>query len=158
MRIGPYIFFYLSHTRLYREYITNSEMYSLHLTHPMWTHTRSSGQPCYSARGAVGGSVPCSWYWRRRERWLFTPPPTIPAGPEIRISPEAVGSHLCCGARGAENKLHFKIFKILKQKPAILMIFSCNDIGNDITVFLYYCIFNKCSIDEHKVRLSKTYI
>ncbi len=79
---------YLSHTRLYREYITSSEMYSLHLTHPKWTHTRSSGQPCYSARGAVGGSVPCSrtpqsWYWRRRERWLFTPPPTIPAGPEI---------------------------------------------------------------------------
>ncbi len=30
-------------------------MYSLHLTHPKWTHTRSSGQPCYSARGAVGG-------------------------------------------------------------------------------------------------------
>ncbi len=56
-------------------------MYSLHLTHPKWTHTRSSGQPCYSARGAVGGSVPCSrtpqsWYWRRI--------PTIPAGPEIR--------------------------------------------------------------------------
>ncbi len=78
------IIFYLSHTRLYREYITSSEMYSLHLTHPKWTHTRSSGQPCYSARGAVGGSVPCSrtpqsWYWRR-----ILPPPTIPAGPEIR--------------------------------------------------------------------------
>ncbi len=71
--------FYLPHARLYREYITSSEMYSLHLTHPKWTHTRSSGQPCYSARGAVGGSVSCSrtpqsWYWRRRERWLFTPP------------------------------------------------------------------------------------
>ncbi len=81
--------FYLSHTQLHREYITSSEMYSLHLTHPKWTHTRSSGQPCYSARGAVGGSVSCSrtpqsWYWRRRERWLFTPPPTIPAGPKIR--------------------------------------------------------------------------
>ncbi len=66
------------------EYMTSSEMYSLHLTHPKWTHTRSSGQPCYSARGAVGGSVPCSrtpqsWYWRR-----ILPPPTIPAGPEIR--------------------------------------------------------------------------
>ncbi len=55
-----YDYFYLSHTQLYREYITSSEMYSLHLTHPKWTHTRSSGQPCYSARGAVGGSVPCS--------------------------------------------------------------------------------------------------
>ncbi len=35
------------------------------------------------ARGAVGGSVPCSrtpqsWYWRR-----ILPPSTIPAGPEI---------------------------------------------------------------------------
>ncbi len=60
-------------------------MYSLHLTHPKWTHTRSSGQPCYSARGAVGGSgspcsrTPQSWYWRR-----ILPPPTIPTGPEIR--------------------------------------------------------------------------
>ncbi len=26
--------FYLSHALLYREYITSSEMYSLHLTHP----------------------------------------------------------------------------------------------------------------------------
>ncbi len=57
----------------------------LHLTHPsahsqQWTHTRSSGQPCCGARGAVGGSVPCSrvspqsWYWRWREHLLFTPP------------------------------------------------------------------------------------
>ncbi len=50
-------------------------------THTLWTHTQSSGQPyCCSARGAVGGSVPCSrvspqsWYWGWRERWLFTPP------------------------------------------------------------------------------------
>ncbi len=53
-------------------------MYSLHLTHPKWTHTRSSGQPCYSAWGAVGGSVPCSrtpqsWYWGWRARCTFTP-------------------------------------------------------------------------------------
>ncbi len=56
----------------------------LHLTHPsahtqQWTHTRSSG-----ARGAVGGSVPCSrvspqsWYWRWREHLLFTPPTDNP--------------------------------------------------------------------------------
>ncbi len=55
----------------------------LHLTHPsahsqQWTHTRSSGQPYCGARGAVGGSVPCSrvspqsWYWRWREHLLFT--------------------------------------------------------------------------------------
>ncbi len=54
-------------------------MYSLHLTHPKWTHTRSSGRP-----GSSWGSVPCSrtpqsWYWRR-----ILPPPTIPAGPEIQ--------------------------------------------------------------------------
>ncbi len=39
--------------------------------------------------GAVEGSVPCSkvspqLYLGWRERWLFTPPPTIPAGPETR--------------------------------------------------------------------------
>ncbi len=61
----------------------------LHLTHPsahsqQWTHTRSSGQPFCSARGAVGGSVPCSrvspqsWYWRWREHLLFTPPTDNP--------------------------------------------------------------------------------
>ncbi len=61
----------------------------LHLTHPsahsqQWTHTRSSGQPYCGARGAVGGSVPCSrvspqsWYWRWREHLLFTPPTDNP--------------------------------------------------------------------------------
>ncbi len=61
----------------------------LHLTHPsahsqQWTHTRSSGQPFCGARGAVGGSVPCSrvspqsWYWRWREHLLFTPPTDNP--------------------------------------------------------------------------------
>ncbi len=40
---------------------------SLHLTHPKRIRTRSSGQPCYGARGAVRGSVTCSralqsWY------------------------------------------------------------------------------------------------
>ncbi len=33
---------------------------SLHLTHPKRIRTWSSGQPLYSARGAVRGSVPCS--------------------------------------------------------------------------------------------------
>ncbi len=61
----------------------------LHLTHPsahsqQWTHTWSSGQPCCGARGAGGGSVPCSrvspqsWYWRWREHLLFTPPTDNP--------------------------------------------------------------------------------
>ncbi len=29
-----FLFFFYSHTQSYREYITSSEMYSLHLTHP----------------------------------------------------------------------------------------------------------------------------
>ncbi len=60
-----------------------------------WTHTHREHTPgavgshlCCGARGAVGGLVPCSrapqsWYWGWRERWLFTPPPTIPAGPRL---------------------------------------------------------------------------
>ncbi len=50
-------------------------------THTHREHTPGAvGSQCCGARGAVGGSVPCSmvspqsWYWRRRERWLFTPP------------------------------------------------------------------------------------
>ncbi len=53
-KIKRYDYFYLSHTQLHREYITSSEMYSLHLTHPKWTHTRSSGQPCYSPGSSWG--------------------------------------------------------------------------------------------------------
>ncbi len=107
-------FFYLSHTRLYREYITSSEMYSLHLTHPKWTHTRSSGQPCYSARGAVGGSVSCSrtpqsWYWRRREviysltnnpcrTWDLNPQPLDYESDSLTIRPQLPPSDpgACC--------------------------------------------------------------
>ncbi len=55
--------FYLSHTRLYREYITSSEMYSLHLTHPKWTHTRSSGQPCYGKQ--LGVRCLAQWHLSR---------------------------------------------------------------------------------------------
>ncbi len=72
---------------------------ALHLTHPkcthtavnthtqQWTHTHSSEHTpgavgshlCCGARGADGGSVPCSrapqsWYWGWRERCTFTPP------------------------------------------------------------------------------------
>ncbi len=71
-------------------------IFALHLTHPSahtavrseqtQTHTHHEhtpgavGSQCSGARGAVGGSVPCSrvspqsWYWRWRERWTFTPP------------------------------------------------------------------------------------
>ncbi len=66
------------------------EIGALHLTHPsahtqQWvvnTHTHTPGavgSHCSSARGAVGGSVPCSrapqsWYWRWRECCSFTIP------------------------------------------------------------------------------------
>ncbi len=48
--------------------------------HTHCEHTPGAvGSHCFSARGAVGGSVPCSrapqsWYWRRRECCSFTIP------------------------------------------------------------------------------------
>ncbi len=66
---------------LFVTYITSSEMYSLHLTHPKWTHTRSSGQPCYMALGSSWGFgallEDTSVVVLKEER-------TIPARPEIR--------------------------------------------------------------------------
>ncbi len=66
---------------------------------PSKVHTHREHTPgavgshlCCGARGAVGGSVPCSrapqsWYWGWRERAGHSlPPPTIPAGPETRNS------------------------------------------------------------------------
>ncbi len=50
-------------------------------THTHCEHTPGAvGSQCCGARGAVGGSVPCSrvspqlWYWGWRERCTFTPP------------------------------------------------------------------------------------
>ncbi len=55
--------------------------------HTQWTHTHTHrehtpaavGSQCFGARGAVGGSVPCSrapqsWYWRWRDCCTLTPP------------------------------------------------------------------------------------
>ncbi len=98
---------------------------ALHLTHPsahtqQWTntHTHCEHTPgavrsqCCGARGAVGGSVPCSrvspqlWYWRWRERWLFTPPTDKDANPwpsgynfdslsiRLRLPPQNILYHL----------------------------------------------------------------
>ncbi len=66
------------------------EIGALHLTHPS-AHTAVSsehapgavGSHCSSARGAIGGSVPCSrtpqsWYWGWRERWLIILPTNNP--------------------------------------------------------------------------------
>ncbi len=49
-------------------------------THREHTTGAEGSNLCCGARGAVGGSVPCSrvstqsWYWGWRERWSFTPP------------------------------------------------------------------------------------
>ncbi len=47
-------------------------------THTHREHTPGAVGSHLCTRGAVGGSVSCSrapqsWYWRRRERWTFTP-------------------------------------------------------------------------------------
>ncbi len=62
-------------------------------THKPWTHTRSSGQPyCCGARGAVGGSVPCSrvspqlWYWGWK-RALVIHSPHRQSLPDLRLKP-----------------------------------------------------------------------
>ncbi len=67
-----------------------------------WTHTHREhtpgavGSQCCGARGAVGGTVPYSrvspqsWYWRRREHWLFTPPHRQFL-PDLRLEPMSLG-------------------------------------------------------------------
>ncbi len=72
-------------------------------THPsahiqQWTHTHREHTPgavgsylCCGARRAVGGSVPCSRAPRRgiegRERAGHSlPPPTVPAGPRVKLA------------------------------------------------------------------------
>jgi len=76
-------------------------------THTPWKHTHTYrehtpgavGSQCCGARGAVGGSVPCSratqsWYWRWRESAGYSlPPPTIAAGPETRTRDFRVSIH-----------------------------------------------------------------
>ncbi len=71
---------------------------ALHLTHPKCTHTAVNTHTpgavgshlCCGARGAVGGSVPCSrvspqsWYWGWRECSTFTPPTYNSCRPETR--------------------------------------------------------------------------
>ncbi len=59
--------------------ITSSEMCSLHLTHPSAHTLGAVGSRHCGARGAVGGSVPCSRV--SPQSW------TIPAGAEIRKPP-----------------------------------------------------------------------
>ena len=84
---------------------------ALHLTHPkcthteQWTHTHTvNTHPeqwaailCCGARGAVGGSMPCSrapksWYWRWRENCTCTPPTHNSCRPETRTHNPSIGS------------------------------------------------------------------
>ncbi len=74
----------VTHTRNLCSAINPSKVHthSSEHTHTPWTHTPGAvgSHLCCGARGAVGGSVPCStvspqsWYWRWRERCTFTPP------------------------------------------------------------------------------------
>ncbi len=66
--------FFISHTII--QSITSSEMCSLYLTHPRAHTLGAVGSRRCGARGAVGGSVPCS----RVSPQLWT----INAGAEIR--------------------------------------------------------------------------
>ncbi len=58
--------------------ITSSEMCYLHLTHPSAHILGAVGSRCCGARGAVGGSVPCSRV--SPQSW------TIPAGLQVQCS------------------------------------------------------------------------
>ncbi len=95
-------------------------------THTHRKHIQSSGHVCCGARGAVGGSVSCSrvspqsWYWRWRERWIFTPPPTIPARPETRTHDLCVTSptlyqlgHECLFNSIICNSIQYNQFNVL---------------------------------------------
>ncbi len=67
-------FFFVTNTII--QSITSSEMCSLHLTHPSAHTLGAVGSQCCGARGAVGGSVPCSRV--SPQSWRG------PAGAEIR--------------------------------------------------------------------------
>ncbi len=76
--------FYLSHTQLYREYITSSEMYSLHLT-ILSEHTPGAVGSHVTAPGEqLGVRCLAQGHLSRGIEGGYFPPPTIPAGPEIR--------------------------------------------------------------------------
>ncbi len=80
-----------THTQFWTHTHTHTHTHTAVNTHTQqWTHTHSSEHTpravgshlCCGARGAVGGSVPCSrvspqsWYWRWKESAGHSPPPT----------------------------------------------------------------------------------
>ncbi len=69
-----YIFLFVTYTTI--QSITSSEMCSLHLTHPSAHTPGAVGNRRCGARGAVGGSVPCSRV--SPQSWIqFLPEPEI---------------------------------------------------------------------------------
>ncbi len=118
----------------------------LHLTHPsahsqQWTHTWSSGQPYCGARGAVGGSVPCSrvspqsWYWRWRQHLLFTPPTDNPCRTwESNRQPLGYKSNsLTIRPRlpFKEENMNIKVWPTSSIKTNKVPMFQCEAMGHD---------------------------
>ncbi len=89
----------VTHTRNSCSAFKPSKVHTHHEHTQQWTHTHHEHTPgavgshlYWGARGAVGGSVPCSrvstqsWYWRWRERWTFTPPTYNSCRPETQTT------------------------------------------------------------------------
>ncbi len=83
-------------------------------------HTVNTHPEQWAARGAVGGSVPCSrsllsWYWVWRERYLFTPSNYNTCQPETRTPIRPRLPQICLvflkkNYSGATNYLVFSAF------------------------------------------------
>ncbi len=85
LRVGSCM---VTHTRNLCSAFNLSKVHTHSSEHTPWA---VGSHLCCSAREAVGGSVPCSrvpqsWYWGWRERSTFTPPPTIPASPRLKLA------------------------------------------------------------------------
>ncbi len=101
--------------------ITSSEICALHLTHPSAHIPGAVGRQCCGSQGAVASSVPCSkvspqsWYWRWRERSLFTPPTdnscrSWDSNPQPRVTSPTLYPlcHDCLHLSNIEILLYFK--------------------------------------------------
>ncbi len=84
----------VTHTQNLCSAINPSKVHTHSSEHTHCEHTpRAVGSHlCCGTRGAVGGSEPCSrapqsWYWGWRESAVHSlPPPTIPAGPRLKLA------------------------------------------------------------------------
>ncbi len=115
---------------------------ALHLTHPSVHTPGAVDSQCCGTRGAVGGSVPCSrvspqsWYWRWRERSLFTPPTdnscrTWDSNPQPRVASPSISPHngLYFGQNRKLNSLmgvvSYKLNLSLKMLTDRLKLIDC---------------------------------